>query len=398
MPISRNRRLPTDVQQLDFSKLQNFQLHALADWMGVLRAMRRQNTALARQQFLKEACLNNTAKAQEGYEVVVLGKVVTAPGAVAPDVEKRAFEIVTEALQSHREEMGETAFKAVSGAVDAITGNLKKMVKEAINDAAEKVAPVVIKQGTKRRVVKGVMPPEFKRMVQLAAARIPILLVGPAGCGKTYLSEKLGEALDLPCSDQSCSEGMSESVFNGFLLPIGKGGTFEHVPSPFMDRYEKGGVMLLDEMDAGDPNLFTYINKAIANTSYTVAQRWKKPVVKKHEDFVLIAAANTFGHGADAMYVGRNQLDAATLDRFKVGLITMDYSKEVEISLAPQDLCDWAWEIRAKIRSNRLRRIMSTRVIRDLATMVETQAWKREDWEHVYFADWSEADRRSVLQ
>lgn len=397
MSFSKKGRLPSDIKQLDFSKLQNFQLHALADWMGVLRAMRRQNTALARQQFVKEACGNNPDKAQEGYEIVVLGKVKTAPGAVAPDVEKRAFEIVTEAIQSHRDAMGEDAFKAVSGAVDAITGNLKKMVKEAINDAAEKVAPVVIKQGTKRRQVKGVFPPEFKRMIELAAARIPVLLVGPAGCGKTYLCEKLGEALDLPVSDQSCSEGMSESVFNGLLLPIGKGGNFDHVPSPFMVRYEKGGVMLLDEMDAGDPNLFTYINKAIANTSYTVAQRWKNPVVKKHEDFVLVAAANTFGHGADAMYVGRNQLDAATLDRFKVGLITMDYSKEVEQSLAPQDLCEWAWKIRAEIRRNKLRRVMSTRVIRDLATMTERTGWKQPEWEQVYFSDWSEADKRSVL-
>jgi cobaltochelatase CobS len=398
MSFGKKTRLPADIGQLDFSKLQNFQLHALADYVGVLRAMRRQNTALARQQFLKEACLNNLEKAQEGYEIVVLGKPKATPGAVAPDIEKRAFEIVTEVVQSNREAMGEEAFKAVSGAVDAITGNLRKMVKEAINDAAEKVAPVVIKQGAHRRTVKGVLPPEFKRMVQLAAARVPVLLVGPAGCGKTYLCEKLGEALDLPVSDQSCSEGMSESVFNGLLLPIGKGGNFEHVASPFMERYEKGGVMLLDEMDAGDPNLFTYINKAIANRSYTVAQRWKKPVVKKHEDFVLVAAANTFGHGADAMYVGRNQLDAATLDRFKVGLITMDYSKEVEQSLAPQDLCEWAWRIRASIRSNKLRRVMSTRVIRDLATMTERDGWKQPEWEQVYFSDWSEADKRSVLQ
>jgi hypothetical protein len=37
---------------------------------------------------------------------------------------------------------------------------------------------------------------------------------------------------------------------------------------------------------------------------------------KRHPDFVFIAAANTFGMGANDRYVGRNRLDAATLDRF----------------------------------------------------------------------------------
>lgn len=222
------------------------------------------------------------------------------------------------------------------------------------------------------------------------------MLVGPAGCGKTYLCEKLAEALGLDYADQSCSEGMSESVFNGRLLPIGTGGAFSHVPPPFLNMYENGGVMLLDEIDAGDPNLFTYINKAIANSSYTVEQRWKKPVVKKHKDFVLVAAANTYGNGASAMYVGRNQLDAATLDRFKVGLITMDYSKDVESSLAPVELCEWAWRIREKIAGNSLRRIMSTRVIKDLAAMTAQYNWTQKDWEAAYFTGWTEAEINMV--
>jgi hypothetical protein len=163
-----------------------------------------------------------------------------------------------------------------------------------------------------------------------------------------------------------------------------------------MERYEKGGVMLLDEIDAGDPNLFTYINKAIANSSYTAPQRWGKPVVKKHKDFVLIAAANTYGNGADAMYVGRNQLDAATLDRFKVGMITMDYCKEVEEELGTGELCEWAWGIRDKIRENKLRRIMSTRVIKDLGTMTERYNWAQPEWERSYFTGWTDAERRLV--
>jgi hypothetical protein len=42
----------------------------------------------------------------------------------------------------------------------------------------------------------------------------------------------------------------------------------------------------------------------------------------------VIAAANTYGRGADRLYVGREQLDASSLDRF--GFWTMDYSEDVE--------------------------------------------------------------------
>lgn len=334
---------------------------------------------------LREIINTQYHKAQVAYAQILLNKTQQNVGTIREEVEK----LVHDSVAAHVDEMKD----------DVITASKKEvstLAAQAVKEAAQRYRPIAIVDRGKVRKVKGVLPPEFDRMVQLASARIPILLVGPAGCGKTYLCEKLAEALGLEFSDQSCSEGMSESVFNGLLLPIGKQGAFDHVSSPFMDRYESGGVMLLDELDAGDPNLFTYINKAVANSSYTVAQRFNRPVVKKHADFVLVAAANTFGNGADAMYVGRNQLDAATLDRFKVGLIQMDYSREVERSLADEDLCAWAWKIRKKIYDSKLRRVMSTRVIKDLSAMTMMYKWKQPEWENAYFAGWSEQDRRAV--
>jgi hypothetical protein len=399
MGFKTQRDLPVRIDRLDFKKLQNFQVRTLADWMGVRRQLDNMASSAERRAFLRDRCLENLERAQKGYETIVLQKDVgvTTTGAVPEAMEKRMYEVLTDVIVKHRETLGETAFRVVGEAAEAMKKTLEVYAKEQVREAAEKRAPVVIKDGSKTRKVKGVLPPEFQRIVELASAGIPIMMVGPAGCGKTFLGQKVAEALDLDYSDQSCSEGMSESVFNGQLLPIGNGGSFQHCPSPFMERYEKGGVFLLDEMDAGDPNLFTYINKAIANESYTVAARYKNPVVKKHDKFRLIAAANTFGNGADAMYVGRNQLDAATLDRFKVGLVTMDYSHDVESSLAPADLCSWAWTVRGKIGEFKLRRIMSTRVIKDLATMTRLYKWEQSDWEASYFKGWTEAERKMIL-
>lgn len=398
--IPRNRNLPPKVQDADFSQIHKYHQYILADALGCFGAVKAAAQA-DRATILKERALQNLATGQRYYELICLQKDGGKPAET--DEEKRYVELLGNILNQYSGDLDKAGDEAVSKAIEAldkgVEKHLPKMIdfaKKAIAEAADKRAPIVIKDGGKVRKIKGVLPPEFQRMVELASARIPIMLVGPAGCGKTFLAEKVAEALDLEYSDQSCSEGMSESVFNGRLLPIGKGGAFEHVPSLYMQRYETGGVMLLDEIDAGDPNLFTYINKSIANTSYTVDQRWTKPVVKKHKDFALIAAANTYGNGADAMYVGRNQLDAATLDRFKVGMITMDYCKEVEESMAPQEVCEWAWGVREKIRENKLRRVMSTRVIKDLGTMTERYNWARPEWERSYFTGWSEADRRLV--
>jgi MoxR-like ATPase len=397
----KKRALPESVKDLDFTDLNGAHRRTLADWMGVRAACHRayEDGGLeAASKLLADACARDWERAQQGYEIICLGKQNAGmkKEMTESDVVKALYSTVSEIINEHKDGINGLAVDEVGKAVRAQLKELEKYAKDAIDRAADRKAPIIIKSEGKTKKVKGVLPPEFERMIQLASARIPIMLVGPAGCGKTYLCEKLAEALDMEFSDQSCSEGMSESVFNGLLLPIDKGGAFRHVSTPFMERYEGGGVMLLDEIDAGDPNLFTYINKAIANSSYTVPQRWTKPVVKKHKDFVLVAAANTFGHGADSMYVGRNQLDAATLDRFKVGLITMDYNRDVEQSLAPQELCEWAWNLRDKIRVNKLRRVMSTRVIQNLGRMTDQYKWGQKEWESAYFTGWSDADRRLV--
>lgn len=384
-----------DVNTYRYASLKPFHVRALLSYLGLPNSMVASiKTKSAAVQRLKEEAVKQPDRFEQGINAVVYGRVPTnVPTDIAKDLETRVLGILKD---FNAAEAGEIAEKRVLELISTLRKDIESAAKKAVQAAAENYRPLVIKDGAKTRKVKGVLPAEFPRMLQLASQRVPILLVGPAGCGKTYLSEKIAEALGLEYSDQSCSEGMSENVFNGLLLPTGAHGAFEHHTSPFMERYEKGGVMLLDEMDAGDPNLFTYVNKAIANSSYTVAQRWKKPVVRKHADFVLVAAANTFGNGADEMYVGRNQLDAATIDRFKVGMITMDYSREVEMSLAPEELCHWAWRIRDKIRECKLRRIMSTRVIKDMAKMTEAYSWTLKDWNDTYFTGWTQAERNLV--
>ena len=88
----------------------------------------------------------------------------------------------------------------------------------------------------------------------------------------------------------------------------------------------EGNVFLMDEMDAGNAGVLTVANMVSANGQFAVPTGMRA----KHQDFVFLAGANTYGTGANRQYVGRNQLDAATLDRFAV--INWDYDEGLEAS------------------------------------------------------------------
>jgi MoxR-like ATPase len=201
---------------------------------------------------------------------------------------------------------------------------------------------------------------------RIAAGLRNVLLVGPAGSGKTTLGHQLAEALGVRFASVSCSAGMSEGVLLGRLLPTGDAGRFEYVIAQFVDMYENGGVFLLDEVDAADANVLLVLNSAIANGHLDVPNRLGNPVAMRHPKFFLIAAGNTWGMGANRQYVGRNQLDAAFLSRFAASVVEMPYDRKLEKAIldAMQAPASWStrfWAIRERIDATGLRRIWGTR-------------------------------------
>lgn len=268
------------------------------------------------------------------------------------------------------------------------------MVAQQINAAIANVQPkvqtqtVVLHANGTQQPITGHTHKAFARIMQGAALRQNILLVGPAGCGKTKVAHQVSEGLSLPFASLSCSAGMSESQLLGWLLPVGENGRFEYVSSDFVHAYEHGGVFLLDELDAADENVLLVINQALANGAFYLPQRRSNPKVTRHPDFVLIAAANTFGHGADMMYSGRNKLDGATLDRFRANIVPMDYDADLESALVSKDVLTWGRAIRSAISEKKLRRVMSTRAMLDF-TAQQSAGLTVGDWEKSYFADWT---------
>lgn len=226
---------------------------------------------------------------------------------------------------------------------------------------------------TKPVRIDGRVHPQFEKILKLVKAGVNVLLVGPAGCGKTTLAHQLAMALKRKFGMLSCTSGASEAQLTGWLLPVGSGkpGEFTYIASEFVRLYEEGNsVFLFDEFDAADPNMALVINSALANGALHVPQRHKEPLVTRGKNVALIAAANTFGSGADLMYAGRNQLDAATLDRFYV--IELDYDVELEKELGDEAVCQWVWNLRTKVKQQRIRRVVSTRTIQRVTAAIRS--------------------------
>lgn len=238
----------------------------------------------------------------------------------------------------------------------------------------------------------------FPRVLGLVRQRKHVLLVGPTGCGKTHLAEAVATALNMRYHGQSVTSGMSEGVLLGRYLPVSVDGSFAYVPSAFIDWFENGGVFLLDEMDAADPTVLLAINQALANGRISIPNRPEKPVAVRHADFVLIAAMNTYGTGANRLYVGRNRLDDATLDRFRIGQVDMDFDRGLEQMLVKDKAVrEHYWRIRDAVNQHRLTRNISTRFLLDAQAMVKGEGWSLQDCDTALLAGWT-ADEISKVQ
>lgn len=145
--------------------------------------------------------------------------------------------------------------------------------------------------------------PKIKKLVK---HNIPVLLIGGAGSGKTTLGEQVCENLEMKFHSISMTRQTTLSHLLGFISVNGT-----YIPSTLRKCFEGGGFMLIDEIDAADPNVLLCLN-TIENGYISFPDK----LVKCHSDFRLVATANPADE--HSIYTGRTKLDAATLDRYDI--------------------------------------------------------------------------------
>jgi hypothetical protein len=244
-----------------------------------------------------------------------------------------------------------------SALMDVVGDAVAQLQEDIAAHVAAITAPIritvdhVTASGTSSVTINGAHPllPEVLAWVQ--AKRHPFL-IGPAGCGKTTLAEQLAESLGLPFyTDGQLS---NEYQLLGFVDAAGNYHT-----TPLRQTVEHGGVYLADEFDGWDETAALALHQVTSNGHMTFPDS-PEPVAK-HPDCVIILAGNTWGTGADREYVGRNQMDAATLSR--IISLPMDYDKGIERAIAGDDteLLFMVWKIRDNIRRLAMRHMCGTR-------------------------------------
>ena len=280
---------------------------------------------------------------------------------------------------------------------------IKDIVSEAIS-AACLPAEVVVKSSDGVKMGSTGRPPHKAFMEVLGLVNEGaknIMLIGPAGSGKTSLASDIAKALGRQYGFLSLTSGISESHILGRMLPVGENGKWEFILSQFLKLYQTAGVFLLDEMDAADANVMLCINTALANGH--ISNPIDGKLYQRHKDCIIIAACNTYGRGGDFVYCGRNQLDAATLDRFVLAQVWIDYDEGMEsrlckASLKPEmigELLDWVKELRDKIKSNKLRRVASTRLV-EAMVRARLNGTSLDGIKNRFFLGWSKDEREAV--
>lgn len=259
----------------------------------------------------------------------------TAPQAVAPMQHdaNRIAAIVSAVLASMPASVDENAVQLLiekalherRDDIHAVVGAALAEMREALENVKTATVRIEIKTGeTTRELPEGLYHKRLPDLITAVSVGLYPMLVGPAGSGKTTAAEQAAQAVDLPFYQQPAATGAHD--FLGFVDGAGK-----YHSTPFRQAFEHGGLLCADEIDSGDAGAWLTVNGAIGNGHCSFPDGVEP--VKKHPDFRLVACANTYGRGASRTYVGRNQLDAATLDRFPV--IDWPYDDELESALSP---------------------------------------------------------------
>ncbi len=198
----------------------------------------------------------------------------------------------------------------------------------------------------------------YDKVLKLVACDTSVFLCGPAGTGKNVICKQVAKGLGL---DFYFTNAVTQEYqLKGFIDANG-----HYHETQFYQAFTKGGLFFLDEMDASIPETLVILNAALANKYFD----FPTGRIEAHPDFRVIAAGNTVGLGANIEYVGRFQLDAASLDRF--ALVFVNYSPKIEMEMARgnADLCQFAEAFRKATQSCGVKCLCTYRAIKRISDL-----------------------------
>tara|TARA_Y100000114_G_C11719628_1_gene307790 strand:+ start:306 stop:1220 length:915 start_codon:yes stop_codon:yes gene_type:complete len=200
----------------------------------------------------------------------------------------------------------------------------------------------------------------------------PIFITGLTGNGKTTMVEQICAKLKRECYRVNITRQTDEDdLLGGFRLINGE---TKFCYGPVVEAMRSGGVLLLDEIDLGGPNLMC-LQSVLEGKGIFLKKvgEWITPA----EGFTVVATANTKGKGSDSgNYAHTGIMNEAMLDRFPITLEQPYASRTTEKKILEKAGCDdkdfgdhltkWAEIVRKAFTEGAVDEIISTRRLVDI--------------------------------
>jgi len=195
--------------------------------------------------------------------------------------------------------------------------------------ATRKKKTVNKKAATIKQVkVKFRVPKYAKHIEKLIEHEKPILLVGPAGCGKSKLFYEIAKKAKKQIYRVNFDGGMTPDAFLGGIrlrtVKNADGTSIQETyfqEGPVVKAAKEGAWLLLDEIDKVQPEYAAAMHAMIENVRNPIVLNDDGGrAVIPHPDFRIMATANTLGSIEDNSlgYYGSSPMNAAFLDRFSI--------------------------------------------------------------------------------
>ena len=121
------------------------------------------------------------------------------------------------------------------------------------------------------------------------AARLPVMVKGPTGCGKSRFVEHMAWKLGKPIITVSCNEDITASDLVGRYLLDANGTRWVDGPLTMAARY--GAICYLDEIVEARQDTMVVIH-ALTDHRRELSLDKKGELIKAHEDFQLVISYN----------------------------------------------------------------------------------------------------------
>ena len=121
------------------------------------------------------------------------------------------------------------------------------------------------------------------------ANRLPVILVGPTGCGKTRLVEHMAWKLGRPLHTVACHSDLGANDLTGRYII--KGDEVKWIDGPLLMAVKNGGISYLDEIVEARKDVTVLIHPLTDHRRYLVVEKQGR-IAKAPDEFMLVISYN----------------------------------------------------------------------------------------------------------